>query len=102
MLSKGQIAFLVVDIVVGIIGWIAFAVFYDSWQSLRLTPEEKREWLYATVALTLGILSLVFLILFALIVGATYAKAHSKERLASIQQQSRIIPTLNSPRPGQA
>lgn len=102
MLSKGQIAFLVIDILVGIIGWIAFAIFYDSWQSLRITPEERSGWLYATIGLTLGILSIVFLFLFAFIVGAAYARKHSKERLVELQQQSRMIPSLNAPRPGMA
>jgi H+/Cl- antiporter ClcA len=101
MLSKGQIAFLVVDIVLGVLGWIAFAVFYDSWQSLRSTPEERREWLYATIGLIVGILSIVLLVLFALIAGALYAKKHSKERLITLQHESARIPNLNPSRPGQ-
>jgi len=94
MLSKGQIAFLVIDILLGAAGWIAFAVFQDGWNSLRTTPDDRREWLLATIGLIVGIAASVSLVVFALIVGALASKQHTKERLARIEQSSRQLPTL--------
>jgi len=86
--------FLVIDILLGAAGWIAFAVFQDGWNSLRTTPDDRREWLLATIGLIVGITASVLLVVFALIVGALAAKQHTKERLARMEQTSRQLPTL--------
>jgi hypothetical protein len=95
MLSTGQIVFLVVDVLLAAAGWIVFAVFQDGWKSLRTTPDDRREWLLATIGLVTGIVASVALVIFALVVGALAAKQHAKDRLLQIQKTSRTIPTLS-------
>ncbi len=93
-MKTGEVVFVVVDVIVGALGWVVFAVFQDSWKSLRSTPDEKREWLFATIGLVVGIVSVAALVVFALVIGALEAKKHSKERLTKLQLASRQVPNL--------
>ena len=93
-MKTGEVVFLVADVLLGALGWVVFAVFNDSWKSLRNTPDEKREWLFATIGLIVGIVCVALLVVFALVIGALEAKKHSKERLAKLQRSSIQVPSL--------
>lgn len=97
MLTKGEIAFLVIDILLLILGWTAFIVFNTAWTSLRMTEDERREWLIAAIGLWTGIAAGVALVIFCLVVGALSWKTKTKSRLAQLQQESRQIPSLTAP-----
>jgi hypothetical protein len=94
MWTKGQIAFLVLDILIGVIGWIFFIGNYDAWQTDKAEGQEVASWWAATIGLWVGIVSVALLIVFALVKGAQEAKRAAQKRLSKIENSSFQIPTL--------
>jgi len=94
MWTKGQVAFLVLDILIGIIGWLFFITNYDAWQTNKAEGQEVTEWWVATIGLWVGIVTLFLLVVFALVKGAQESKRAAQKRLSTIQNSSFSIPTL--------
>lgn len=93
MWTKGQIAFVVIDVILGIVGWALFIVFYDDWQTNQYGDEEGGWWA-ATIGLYVGIACSALLVIFALVKGAIDARAAARKRAAKLQQVSFVAPNL--------
>ena len=94
MFTKGQVAFLVLDIIFGVVGWIFFIGNYDAWQTNKAEGQEVASWWAATIGLWVGILSLALLVLFVIIKGAQEAKLAAQKRLTKIENASFQVPSL--------
>lgn len=72
-----EIFFFFLILAIAITGWVFFIVLYDYWKDPRLTPQDDRGWLRATIGLYVGIIFTVLLLLYTFIIGSReYHRKH--------------------------
>lgn len=85
-----EIFFFFFILCLAITGWVFFIVFYSYWQNPRLTPEDNRGWLRATLGLYFGIAFTVILLIYTFVIGS---REYHRKHVLEFQKKMNVMNT---------